>query len=129
MKKLWAVLAGLAAAIVVLIVVEMISHFIYPSPVNLDQKDPVQVHAYLSSLPAFAYFIVIIGHFLAMLVASFVANMILRESKTTNLVSLIFGGLVIMNIMMVHHPRWFVVADVSAVLLAYLMSKRFFKGM
>lgn len=129
MKKLWAILAGLAAAILVLVVVEMISHFFYPSPINLDQKDPLQVQAYLKSLPALAYLLVVLGHFSGMLTAAFVSNMIVRENKTTNLVSLIFGGLVIMNLMMVHHPRWFVVADLSAVLLAYLMSKRFFKGM
>lgn len=119
MRKLWAIIAGFVAAMAITIGVEYISHVLYPPPAHLNPLDPADLEQLLELMPTGAMLLVIAAHFLAVLVGNWVLLKIAKGYQQG--VYVLTGGfflLAIMNVVMVGHETWFLIADAAAILLA-----------
>lgn len=128
MKKLWAILAGLSAAFFVVIVVEIISHKIYPLPENVDPNDYEQMAVLLKNAPVGSLLIVAFGHLIGMFVGVTISLKIQKEIAAAYVVGGLFLILTIGNLFMLPHQTWFKIADVAAVLLGGLIPYMAFKN-
>lgn len=125
-RKIAAVIIGAILAIVLIIVVEKLSHSIYPPPTNLDMSDKEAIRAYFGSVPAGALLFVgaawMIGAFGGGLLATFIA----KESAVTNCV--IIGGLVlvgaVMNLISIPHPTWFSISSIIAIVATTFLTAK-----
>ena len=120
MKNLWAVLAGIAVAIILVIIGDIITHKIYPVPKGLDFADPIQVATYMKTLPSSALFLVLIGQVVGLFGGGIVVSKISKDVKPLHIFSLIFILLSVMNLVMITHPVWFAIASLSTLILVYL---------
>ncbi len=107
MRTVLGVIAGMVAAIVVIMLVQMVSSAMYPMPEGLTMEDKEGFANYIRSLPALAFIIVIIGYLLGSLAGGFVST---KVAKTKFLPAWIIGGLLtlggIWNGMIVPQPSW-----------------------
>ena len=117
MKKLWGVIAGLVAAIIVVVVLELISHLIYPPPAVNDPSDYVEMAELLKKAPFGSLLIVILGHFIGIFVGTVITLKIVKEKSSAFIVIGVFMLLTVMNFYLIKHPLWFVISDVAAVVL------------
>jgi hypothetical protein len=127
MKKLWGILAGLVAAFFVVIVVEIISHKVYPLAQNVDPNNYEQMAVLLKNAPVGSLLIVVFGHFLGMFVGVSISLKIMKEHSAAYVVGGLFLLLTIGNLFMLPHQTWFIVADIAAVLLGGLIPYMAFK--
>jgi hypothetical protein len=126
LRKIAAVVVGTVLAIVLIIVVEELSHRIYPPPADLDVTDKEALKAYLGSVPTGALLFVgaawVIGTFGGGMLATFIA----RRSAVTNCA--IIGGLVlagtVLNLASIPHPAWFVVLSIIAIIATTFITSR-----
>lgn len=128
MKKLWAILAGIAIAVIIVIISDIISHKIYPLPEGLDFTDTEQIAAYMRVVPAGALISVIIGQVLALFLGGLVVIKIAAESKPLHIFSLIFILMSVMNLVMIPHPIWFAITSLLALVFVYFVLSKIIKG-
>ena len=120
---MWALLGGLVVALILVFVLEMVSHLVYPPPAGLDFNDTNAVLAYMKEIPTGALVLVLIGHFIALLVGCVVGLLIANaEKRIAYGVTVAFIGLVGMNLTMIPHPSWFIPAEFAAIALALFIS-------
>src|SRR5262245_10350405 len=108
-RKILAVIVGLITGSAFNIAMIMISWMIYPPPADVDlMKDPEAMKAYVATLPAPAFLIVLVAHAGGALVGGLVTSAIARRSPTVlgAIVGAFFlvGG--IMNAMSIPAPIW-----------------------
>ena len=110
-KKIGAILIGMALGILVIMGVQMISSWLYPLPAGLDPMDPAQTEAllaYMQSLPATALWLVIVGYALGCFVAGWFASWMSGWWPWAALVvGVIFTGFGFMNLAALPQPFWF----------------------
>ena len=106
-------------AMIVTVGIEFISHAVYPPPAHLNPSDPVDLEQLLALMPNGAMLMVITAHFLAVLFGNWtLLSISKRYRQGVYILTAVFLLLAIMNVLMVGHKSWFLIADVSAILLA-----------
>lgn len=112
-KNILAVIIGVIVGGLVIYGIESINMVRFPWPENLSMEDKEAFAEYVNSLPVDALLTVIIAHALGSLVAGFVCGKITPNKHITLglICGVVFllGG--IMNLVMIPHPLWFMVAD------------------
>lgn len=109
MRNALAVLAGLAAGMVTNMALIMLNGYVlFPMPVGTDMNDPAQMNAYVATLPAAAFIMVLAAHLGQSFVGGWTAAR-LGASKPMILAMLIgvltlLGG--IANMMQLELPTW-----------------------
>jgi len=78
MRKFLGILAGLAALIVVVWIVEAIGHSIWPPPPGVNPSDPAQLAGLMDKIPLAAKAAVIVAWFLGAVAGAWVANGVAR---------------------------------------------------
>ena len=121
-RKILATLAGLATGFVVIMLLETVSHKLYPPPPGLDLKDPAALKALIASMPLTAFLLVLLAYALASLLGGLVATLVAGRRATGP--ALVVGGVLmaggVANVVMIPHPAWFVAASLALYLpLAY----------
>jgi hypothetical protein len=101
LKKIGAVVAGLAAAFVLVTVVELICSRIYPLPPGLPIADAVK------TMPLGAFLILLGGWFIGTLAGSWTAAKIANSRVTGAIVGAVIFAAAILNMVMIPHPTWF----------------------
>jgi len=100
---------GILVAFVTIMLIEQISHYIFPIPANIDWQDSTASTQYMSQLPAMALLLVLFawcsGIILGILSASWIARRV-RGRFALAIGSLIGVG-AIANMLMLPHPIWF----------------------
>jgi hypothetical protein len=113
-RKILAVLAGVVAAMVVILLMETIGHQLYPTATTVDWKNTVAVRAYMDAMPLWSYLWIWLGWVVGSAVAGFVAYKIVQAHGIV--LPLVIGGLLtasaVMNFVSIPHPVWFVVLGV-----------------
>lgn len=108
-----AVICGVIAGGAFNMAVILLSWRIYPPPEGADMYDPATMKAYVETLPAPAFLIILVAHAGGALVGGLVAALIARRSRLV--LGAIVGGIFlvagIMNAMSIPAPLWFVVID------------------
>jgi hypothetical protein len=125
-RSLLGVLAGFVAAVVVIMVVEMIGMKVYPLPAGVDPTDPAALEALLPTLPPGSFLFVLASWFLGAGAGAVVAQRVARAP--TRAPGLAVGGIILAfalyNMWVIPHPVWFMaVAVIGIVVVAVLASK------
>lgn len=107
LKSILAVVAGMAAAFIVIILMEMLSPF-KPSE-GLDFKDPAVLATYMKQQPTTAFIYLLVTYFLAALVGGAITNWVARGTKYRPALVTGFGLFVagVANLIAIPHPLWF----------------------
>lgn len=128
MRKVWGVLTGLMIAVMIVFILEIVNHQIYPAPEGLDPMHPEQLAEYMKTLPTGALVLVLLGHFLGLLIGNYVGTLIAkRQSKVIFAISGIFFLLVAYNLYSLPHPLWFTFSELAAILAAILIPLKLIK--
>jgi len=112
-KQILAVIVGVIVGGLTIYAIESINMVRFPWPEDLSMEDKEAFAEYVSSLPVDAFITVIIAHLVGSFIAGFVCSKITPNKKlllgTICGVLFLAGG--IMNLVMIPHPLWFMVAD------------------
>ena len=116
-RKIGAGLAGVVVAIVLVWLIEMIGHSIYPPPADLDTGNTDVLRAYVDTLPLGALLSVAIAWFLGSLGGTFTACRI--GSARPLVYVLVVGGFMFVgaavNVTLIPHPLWFSVLGIMGI--------------
>ncbi len=116
-KNILAGLAGIVIAGLVVGLVEMIGHTIYPPPPTLDFTDTHAMREYISTLPTGAFLSVIVAWFAGALIGTLAACRIGNARGIT--FACIVGGVVLAgaayNIAMYPHPLWVAILGIAGI--------------
>jgi len=125
-RNIGALIAGIVIAFVLIYLIEMLGHAIYPPPPDLDFSNPDAVRPYIATLPIVALLFPMIGWLLGAFAGSFVAN-ICGDAKPY-VFSGIVGGLVlagtIANLIMIPHPLWFSITALIGIVASAWLANR-----
>ena len=125
LRSVLAVLLGLAAAVVVMIGVESISHTLLPPP-SVDLNDMAAVRAVMAGLPAGMYVMVLIAWGFAALTGGLLAGRLARRAPLAH--AAVIGGLLtvggLANFVMLSHPLWVVIGGLLLFLPMALLGGR-----
>lgn len=125
-KNIVAGIAGVAVALVLVMLAEMLGHTVYPTPPGLDFKDIDAVRAHIATLPMGAFAFVAGGWFAATLVGTLVACRI-GTAPDRMFASLITGLMLLAtayNLATIPHPLWFSIVGIAGILLAAWLALR-----
>jgi hypothetical protein len=116
-RRIGAGIAGVGVAIVLVWLVEMIGHSIYPVPADLDTGDMDVMRAYVDTLPLGALLSVAIAWFLGALGGTFTACRI--GSARPLAYVLVVGGVMFagaaFNLTVIPHPLWFSILGIAGI--------------
>ena len=118
-----AVILGVAAGVVVIFIVEYLSHMVYPPPAGLNMQDPEVLKTLLANASIGALLLVALAWAAGSFAGSWLAARVARQSQLR--CALIVGGLLmiagISEMLMIPHPIWFwVLGTVVFIPVAYL---------
>ncbi len=113
MNRFLAILAGLISASVVMILIEMLGHQLYPPPANIN--DPEIMKAFMANMPLWAFVFILVAYFLGSIAGGLVTSLIAKEKQFQLLIILgaILTVLGILNLLMITHPIWFMIASLA----------------
>ena len=125
-RSILGAIAGLATAVLLIQLTEMLGHAIYPPPAEIELGDAKQMRAFMSTLPVGAILFVglawVIGAFGGTLVGAMIAT-----AKPV-IYAVIVGGLVLAGsismLIIIPHPWWFTATAPFAVVLAAYAAMR-----
>lgn len=119
-KNIAAGIAGVVIAGALVWLIEMLGHFVYPPPPDLNFADAEAMGVYVTTLPIGAFLFVGGAWFLATLGGTFVACKIGDAKPMTY--AIIVGGLMLIataaNLIMIPHPLWFSILGVVGIIVA-----------
>lgn len=121
-------LTGLAVAIAVVAIVEMIGHAAFPPPPGVDVSDPAALEGILDSVHPGAKAMVVVAWFLGSLAGSCVAIRMSGRTVSAWLVGALVAALGLWTSQLFPHPAWMVASAVVLPLVAVLAAKRLMSG-
>lgn len=121
-----AIVAGVVVAFVMVMLIDMLGHMVFPPPEGLDFSDPDAIRPYLATLPVGAYLFILASSVVAAFVGTLLACYIGRGNPA------LFGGVVggivlaatIANFIAIPHPLWLSVSTLAGVVLSTLLAMR-----
>jgi ABC-type uncharacterized transport system permease subunit len=107
-------IAGIIAAFVIVQVAEFVVHQLYPPPSGYNMRNMEEMKRYVSTLPAFAMVIVLVGQLAGTIVGTFAAARIGRSRIPAYVLGalLLIGG--IASAFVIPQPLWFLVVEYAA---------------
>src|SRR5450432_3256679 len=119
-RKIVAVVLGVAVAFGLVALLEAIGHALYPLPEGLDFHNPEHLKIYAATVPLGALWCVLGAWLVATLAGGWLAAFIARERPL--LFSAIVGAVVLVatiaNLVMIPHPGWFSVTAIVTIPIA-----------
>ncbi|OGT48397.1 MAG: hypothetical protein A3F17_04810 [Gammaproteobacteria bacterium RIFCSPHIGHO2_12_FULL_41_15] len=110
MRKTLSIIFGILSAFVVISLIEMINHILYPMPANLNPNEMQAIQEWIKTLPALAYLIVLLAYFMGSVVGGAIARLIHRNSMATAItVGCVMFLAGVANFLMIRAPVWFAV--------------------
>lgn len=107
-RKVLGVLAGVAVAILAVIVGEFILHALVPLPMP-DPADTAAMEAMMASAPLAAKWGLVIVYFVATALGAFTAVRITGKAWTNWIIMAVMMAATIANFLMLPHPTWLVI--------------------
>ena len=104
-------MAGLILAFVLVQAAEFGVHMLYPPPPGTNMRDMKAVKAFVATLPAPAFILVLAGHLVGTLAGTYVAARIARTAVAAYILGAILFAGGIMNAIMIPQPIWFSAAS------------------
>lgn len=122
--RVFAVVAGLAVAALMVGVVEGLSSWFHPLPAGIDYNDRAAVAAAISALPATAFMAVLVAWGLGALAGAYAASRIGRHAGIGYLIGVLIGAGAVANLLMIPHPIWMWAGAAIVIPLATLAGVR-----
>ena len=120
LRRILGVTAGIIVFIVVVMVMDGISHQLHPLPEGMDPQDQAAMTEHIASAPFGAMFVVMLGWILGTLGGAFAAAKISSTHK--RLAAGIVGALAFagttMNLFMLPHPWWMIAGGLAGIAVA-----------
>lgn len=119
-KNIAAGIAGVLVAGLIVSLVEMLGHTVYPVPPELDMSDLDTLREYIAGLPAGAFVFVAAGWFLGTLGGVLTACRI-GTAKPMIFTMVVTGFMLLAtayNLVVIPHPLWFSITGVAGILVA-----------
>ena len=118
-RNIGAGIAGVLVAMLSVWLVQKIGHAVYPVPAGMDPNDMDAMKAYVAELPTGALLFVIASYFIGTTAGTCAACAI--GTMLPRIFAILIGCLMLvattMNVMMIPHPTWFIVAAVIAIVV------------
>ena len=126
LRKISAVLLGVVVAFLTVMVVEWVSHQLYPPPPGLDFKDPEQVRLFMASLPLGAFLAVLLGWLLGTITGGLTACYVAREKPVVfaSIIGTVMLAATVTNLALIPHPTWFSIAGIIVIGAGTLLASR-----
>lgn len=125
-RALSGVLAGAIVAFVVIVLVEMVSLWLFPLPPGIDPNDKAAIAAAIPSMPIGAFLLVMLAWVLGAGLGALTALRVARS--TARWPGRAVGALVLVgalyNLMVIPHPVWFAPSAVLAIIAATYLATR-----
>ena len=125
-RNLGAAIIGIVVAMLTIKVVEMLGHFIYPPPADVEFGDPEQVREFIATLPVGS--ILFVGA--AWAIGTFLGTVSGTLISTTGPLpyAIVVGGIVLAGaatmLLLIPHPYWFTaLAPIAIIVAAFLATK------
>jgi hypothetical protein len=115
MRKIGGFFAGLGAAVVIVIVFEMVGMVLHPVTPPPDASDRAAMLAMIESLPLWVLLTVALGHAVASFAGVVVASRVGRSIQPAMAFFVAFSLSTLLNLAMVPHPGWFWIVDLVGV--------------
>jgi pimeloyl-ACP methyl ester carboxylesterase len=108
LRRLLAVIAGLAVGAGIVFAVETLSAALYPLPPGTDAANAAAMKAFVAQLPTWALLLVLFGWGLGALAGGWVAARVAgRVRGPARVVGLALLGAAVFNMLTIPHPLWF----------------------
>jgi hypothetical protein len=123
-RRLLAVIAGIAVAVLLVMLIQNLGHKLYPPPVDLDLNDQAFMKEYVANLPWGPLAFVIASYVIATLAGGWVAVVIAVERPllyTAIVAAFVLAG-VISTVLTIPHPTWFTTVAIAGIILAALLA-------
>src|SRR5262245_14156712 len=117
-RSILAILAGAAAAIVLVMAVQQICALVYPPPADLDPYDRKAMADYMTTMPASAFLLVLSSYVIGTFGGAWLAARLARCAPLAHgmIVALLLLVASVANLIMISaHPLWFVIANLLLV--------------
>lgn len=118
-RNIGAGIAGVLVAMLSVWLVQKIGHAVYPLPAGMDLNDIEAMKTYVAKLPIGALLFVIASYFIGTTAGTCAACAI--GTMLPRIYAFLIGCLMLvataMNVMMIPHPAWFIVAAVIAIVV------------
>ena len=124
LRNVLAVVAGLAAAVAVVAVVEGLSARVFPLPEGLDYSDRTAMAEAIGNLPAGAFVFVVAAWGLGALAGAAVATGISRRVGPGYLIGVLLLAAAVSNLLMIPHPGWMWAGGIVVILLGTMVGSR-----
>ncbi len=126
LRKIAAVLLGVLASVATVMLIEWISHQVYPLPPGMDFNDPEKVRVYASSLPLGAFLAVLLGWMMGTMVGGITACQVAREKPVVfaSIIGAVMLAATVANLVMIPHPTWFSIAAIVVIAAGTLLAIR-----
>ena len=112
--------AGLAVAVLTVVLFNWISHTVYPPPPDIDISDTTAVAEMMAAAPFAALLIIVIGYVVATFDGVFLAAWI--AGSKPYIYALLVGVLmlvaVVSNLILIPHPLWFSISSILGIIVA-----------
>jgi len=128
LRDILAGVIGVAIAVFIVFLADMLSHMVYPMPAGLDPQDAEALRPYIASLPIGAFLMIMGGWVVATFVGSVVAGRI--GTAKAWIFPTVVGGVMFAattaTLIAIPHPHWFTAISLIAILasawLAYMVA-------
>ncbi len=112
-RRILAVLAGVAAAMVMIMALQIATSAIYPPPPGIDWTDPQAKNAYVASMPLGAFLLILVAYAVGSLIGGLAATAVSDRSsaKPAIIVGVLLTATGASNLAEIHHPLWFAVTS------------------
>lgn len=124
LRRILAIISGIAAAVALVTIIQKLGHSLYPPPADLDPADREFMEAYIAGLPWGPLAFVIASYVVATLVGGWVAAAVAAERPviyTGVIAAFVLAG-AISTVVMIPHPAWFTAATIVGVVIAALLA-------
>ena len=124
MRAVGAILAGLAAAIVLIAAIDFVAHLVYAPAEPVDMNDPAAVARMVADMPVGAFALIVLGWGVGTFTGAFIAARMGRSAAYGFVVGAVILAVTIANLTMIPHPSGMWVAGILTVVVTAFIAVR-----
>lgn len=124
LKLVLGIVAGIVTGMIVISVIEMIGHRIWPPVAGMDAGDMDAVRASVAAMPPAALAMIVAGWTAGAFAGALVANLIARRALAGWIIAGLVIASIIINATMIPAPIWMPVSGIVLAILAGWLASR-----
>lgn len=122
MKTFLATVAGIIVGVFTIWAMEAIGHLLFPLPAELTPTNLEELKQVVMIMPIKSLLVVIIAQIIGVFSGMYVGFIMQRESLTPlYIIAGLFIFSTVLNLISIPHPTWFMITDLSSILLVSLL--------